>query len=120
MARAYDFWTSAQKENFHPDGKMTQEYREWLIANGTSLFETFAMEARKQKEVKDFEETEQRYLREFGETFSEMTARRSQNLSPAAQKKRQQLALDEGAELSELPYDLEPDEYYDHYADYPG
>ncbi|MGH2416634.1 MAG: hypothetical protein ACRDEA_23640, partial [Microcystaceae cyanobacterium] len=98
----------------------TQEYRDWLMEGGTSLFETFAMEARKQKEVKDFEEREQLCLKRFGETFSEMTARRSQNLSPAQQKKRQQLALDEGAELSELPYDMEPDEYYDHYADYPG
>jgi hypothetical protein len=77
------------------------------------------MESRKMKEVKDFEEREQLCLERYGETYSSMTARRSQKLTPAQQEKRQQQALDSGEELSSLPYHMEPDEYYDYYADYP-
>lgn len=120
MAQAYDFWDSFDRENFHPDGRMTEAYRNRLMARGDNLFDTFAMEARKQKEVKDFEEREQRFLRQFGYTWSEWAMSSQEKSTPADQKKRQQLALNEGVELSELPFDMEPDEYYDHYADYPS
>ncbi|MGH2415117.1 MAG: phosphoribosyl-ATP pyrophosphatase [Microcystaceae cyanobacterium] len=120
MARAYDFWSPMQKRHYNPDGSMKEEYREELIASGTSLFETFARESRYKEEVRQFEQREERYLREYGETFSEMTERQSRNLTTSQLKKRQQLALEEGADLCELPEHMEPDEYYDYYANYPG
>lgn len=119
MARSYDFWSSMQKRMYHPNGTMKTEYREELMKSGTTLFDTLNMEAIQMKEVKDFEEREQLYLEQFGETFSQMTARRSEKLTLAQQQKRQQQALDSGEELSSLPYHMEPDEYYDYYADYP-
>jgi hypothetical protein len=91
----------------------------WDAPDGTSIFDIFLMEAEKQKDIKDFEEREQFCLERYGETYSQMTARRSQQLTPAQQQKRQQQALDSGEELSSLPYHMEPDEYYDYYADYP-
>jgi len=78
------------------------------------------MEALQMAEVKEFEEREERYLQLYGETWSEMTKRRSQQLTPEQKRARQLAALQEGAEISELPYDMEPDEYYDYHADYPG
>lgn len=120
MARAYDSWSPIQKTIYKPDGTMNEEYRKRLMSEGTSLFDTFSMEAIMQKEVKDFEEREENFKKRWGMTFSEWDGSGQGNLSPAEQKKRQQLALDEGAELSELPLDMEPDEYYDHYADYSG
>jgi hypothetical protein len=118
-ARAYDDWSPMHKRMYNPDGSMKKEYREELLESGTTLFDTFYMESRKMKEVKDFEEREQLCLERYGETYSSMTARRSQKLTPAQQEKRQQQALDSGEELSSLPYHMEPDEYYDYYADYP-
>jgi hypothetical protein len=41
MARAYDFWDSFDRENFNPDGTMTEAYRNRLMARGRSLFDTF-------------------------------------------------------------------------------
>ena len=120
MARAYDFWDSFDKENFNPDGTMTEEYRARLMARGKTLDDTWAMEARKMAEVKEFEEREERYLQLYGETWSEMTKRRSQQLTPEQKRSRQLAALREGAEISELPYDMEPGEYHDYHANYPG
>ena len=120
MAGAYDSWTPMQQRNYHPDGRMKEEYRNWLMANGTSLFETLALEARQQREVKAFAEREQLCRERFGATFGEMVARRSGNLTPAQRQKQQQLALEEGADLSELPYHMEPEDYYDYHGGYPG
>jgi hypothetical protein len=118
-ARAYDYWSSLDKIYFNADGTMKEDCKNRLLAQGTSIFDIFLMEAEKQKDIKDFEEREQFCLERYGETFSSMTARRSQKLTPAQQEKRQQQALDSGEELSSLPYHMEPDDYYDYYALYP-
>lgn len=118
MARAYDFWDSFDRENFYPDGSMTEKYREWLMENGTSLFDTFGMEGRKMKEVKDFEEREQTFQQNWGISYTEWE-RSGQKLTPAQQQKRQQQALDSGEELSSLPYHMDSDEYYNYISDYP-
>jgi hypothetical protein len=120
MARAYDFWDSIDREHFNPDGTMQEDYRQSLIARGVSLDKTWGMEARKMAEVQEFEEREERYLQLYGETWSEMTKRNSQSLTSEEKQARQLAALQEGAEISELPYDMEPDEYYDYHAGYPG
>lgn len=120
MARAYDFWDISIRENYNPDGTMKEEHREWLMANGTSLEDTWAMEARKMAEVKEFEEREQRFLQRYGMTWSEWSQSGQEQLTLQEQSGRQQTALQEGAELSELPYDIEPEDYYDYHAGYPG
>ena len=117
MARAYDFWDSFDRENFNPDGTMTEAYRNRLMARGRSLFDTFYMEAIQMKEVKDFEKREQNFQKNWGISYTEWE--QSGREKPAQQKKRQQDALDSGEELSSLPYHMEPDEYYDYIADYP-
>lgn len=120
MTRAYESWDFFDKQHFNSDGTMTEEYRNRLLEEGKSLFDTLAMEAEVMEQVKEFEAREERYLQEFGETWSEMNQRRSLNLTPAQQKAKQQAALEEGADLSELPYDMEQDDYYNYYAEYPG
>ncbi|MFP4409863.1 phosphoribosyl-ATP pyrophosphatase [Coleofasciculus sp.] len=120
MARAYDFWDSFDRENFNPDGTITESYRARLMSRGKALEDTWAMEARKMAEVKEFEEREQRFLQRYGMTWSEWSQSGQEQLTLQEQSARQQAALQEGAELSELPYDIEPEDYYDYHAGYPG
>lgn len=117
MARAYDYWDSFDREHFNPDGTMTEKYREWLMSNGSSLFDTFAIEVIQMKEVKDFEEREEYFPKKWGISFTEWDRSGQEKFTPAQQRQRQQEALDAGEELSSLPYDMEPDEYYDYYVD---
>jgi hypothetical protein len=118
-ARAYDNWSPIHKRMYNPDGSMKEEYRAELMASGTTLFDTFYMESRKMKEVKDFEEREKNFQKNWGISYTEWEQSGRENLTPAQREKRQQQALDSGEELSSLPYHMEPDEYYDYYADYP-
>jgi hypothetical protein len=119
MAIAYDFWSSMQKRMYNPNGTMKAEYREELMKSGTSLFDTFYMEAIQMKEVKDFEQREKNFQKNWGISYTEWEQSGREKLTPAQQQKRQQQALDSGEELSSLPYHMEPDDYYDYYADYP-
>jgi hypothetical protein len=118
-SRAYDDWSPMHKRMYNPDGSMKEEYRKQWMESGTTLFDTFYMESRKMKEVKDFEEREQNFQKNWGISYTEWEQSSRENLSPAQQEKRQQQALDSGEELSSLPYHMEPDEYYDYIADYP-
>lgn len=117
MSEAYKSWSALDQVCFNPDGTMKEEIKQIKLSKGTTLAEIQSMEARKKQNIRQFEELEQRYLRDYGETFSAMTERRRRQSQSSAQlQKRQRLALDEGAELSELPQAVDPDEYYDYQA----
>lgn len=117
MATAYESWSSAEKERYNPDGTMKEEAKNRLLAKGKSILDIFSMESRKQEEVQQFEEREQWFQEQYGITYSEWS-RPSE--SSAQRNKRQRLALQEGADISELPDHMEPDEYYDYHAGYPA
>jgi hypothetical protein len=121
MATVYDSWSPMQKRHYNSDGSMREEYKQQLLSEGASILDIFAMEARKQEEVRQFEEREQLCLAHYGETFSAITERRRRESEAFYQRnERQRLALEEGADISELPEHIEPDDYYDYHAGYPG
>lgn len=117
-ARAYDFWSAMDRMYFNRDGTMKEDCKNRLLAKGTSIFEIFMMEGEMQKKVKDFEEREKNFQKNWGISYTEWNQSERENLTPAQQQIHQQQALDSGEELSSLPYHMEPDEYYDYYADY--
>jgi hypothetical protein len=90
------------------------------MARGKTLDDTLAMEATTIAEVKAFEEREENFLQRFGIPYSEWAGLGKPSESERQRQVKQQAALKEGADLSELPYDMEPDEYYDYHANYPG
>ncbi|TVQ41948.1 MAG: phosphoribosyl-ATP pyrophosphatase [Gloeocapsa sp. DLM2.Bin57] len=119
MAKAYDYWDIVTRENYNPDGTMKESYRNRLIARGCDFFKTLHMEMQKIKEVEEFEKMEEKF-KEIGggQTYSEFLDKSSNKESISQQNRRQQEALREGAEISELPYDIDPDDYYNYYSSY--
>ncbi len=111
MARLYDTWGFLDKMHYDPDGSMKPEYKQRLLADGMSESEIYYVEHQKMLEVKKYEQREQKWLEESGITYSEWEAQGRR--SDAQLKRRQQSALRNGEELSSLPLDIDPDDYYD-------
>ncbi len=111
MARLYDSWDFMTQRNYNPDGSMKPHKRERLLASGMSASEIYYVESQKMLEVKDYEEREQDWLERFGYTYSEWEAKG--RMSQAELESRQKSALRNGEELSSLPMDIDPDDYYD-------
>lgn len=117
MGRAYDYWSLREQENYNPDGTMKETYRQKLLDRGYDFFYTCQMEYDQKQKVKNFEEMEKEWKdRGYTKTYSEFldSSRNQQSLSQ--QKRRQEQALSEGAEISELPFDIDPDDYYDYHS----
>ena len=111
MARLYDSWNSLDKMNYNPDGSMKPEYKQYLLDDGVSPSSIAYVEHQKMLEVKTYDEREQDWLERFGYTYSERPV--SRRMSDEELKRRQQSALRNGEELSSLPMDIDPDDYYD-------
>ena len=76
MAKASDFWSPIDKRNYHEDGTMKQEYRNFLLSEGVSEFRIAQYEELKKRQIEQFEEREQRYLKQYGITYSDLTLQR--------------------------------------------
>jgi N-acetylglutamate synthase-like GNAT family acetyltransferase len=66
------------------------------------------LEQQKIQEVQKFERREQQWLEKFGFTYSERLTK--SNLSSAELRRRQQSALRNREDISELPIAIDPDE----------
>lgn len=120
MGRAYDYWSLLDKEHYYPDGTMKTSYRQSLLDRGYDFFYTVQLEWEQKKKVTSFKNMEKQFEEAGWGSYSEFLDRSTSQEDPSQQKRRQQQALAEGAELSELPYDMAPDDYYDYHAHYPG
>jgi len=119
MAKAYDYWDIVTRENYNPDGTMKESYRDRLIARDCDFFKTLHKEMQKIKEVEEFEKMEEKFKKiGGGQSYSEFLDKSIKKESISQQNRRQLEALREGAEISELPYDIDPDDYYDYYSNY--
>jgi hypothetical protein len=94
--------------NYNPDGTMKPEKRQRLIARGMSLSSIDYLERKKIQEVQKFERREQQWLEKYGKTFSEWEA--EGRLSDKELRRRQQSALRNREDISELPIAIDPDE----------
>ncbi len=113
MVRAYDTWDFFDRQYFHPDGSMTDEYRKLLMADGCSLWDTFAMEAEQMKQVKAFEDQENFFLQQYGITYTDWINSAPRSITDEELEAKQRAAILAGEELSTLPIAIDPDEYYD-------
>ncbi len=112
MARAYDTWNCIERMTFNPDGSMKPEARQRKLARGLLTESDIAyIEAQKKNEVRLFEEREQRYIERYGIPFSEWE--KQGRMSQAELESRQRKAIRNGEEISSLPMDIDPDDYYD-------
>ena len=76
MAKASDFWSPIDKRNYHEDGTMKQEYHDFLLCEGVSEFRIAQYEELKKRQIEQFDEREQRYLKLYGITYSDLTLQR--------------------------------------------
>jgi hypothetical protein len=111
MARLYDSWDFLDKMDYNSDGSMKPHKRERLLARGMSLSEINQVERKRMLEVKKYDEREQDWLERFGCPFSEWDAKCQG--SPVDLERRQKSSLRNGEELSSLPIDIDPDDYYE-------
>ena len=110
MARLYDSWDLVDRMDYNPDGSMKPHKKERLLARGMSESEMAYVEHQRMLEVKDYDEREQDWLERFGYTFSEWDAKCQE--SPAELERRQRKAIRNGEEISSLPMEIDPDDYY--------
>lgn len=108
MARAYDSWNTITQRNYHPDGTMKEAWRQRLLNRGMSHHEIDYLEQQKTQEVQKFEKREQRWLEQYGQTFTEWEA--EGRLSDQELRRRQQSALRNREDISELPIAIDPDD----------
>ena len=69
------------------------------------------LENKKMLQVKKYDEREQQWLEKYGVPYSEWEAQGQQSL--AELERRQNIAIRNGEEISSLPLDIDPDDYYD-------
>ena len=111
MARLYDSWDFLKKMNYNPDGSMKESWRKNLLESGMSESEVNYLENIKMLQVKKYDEREQQWLEKYGVPYSEWEAQGQQSL--AELERRQNIAIRNGEEISSLPLDIDPDDYYD-------
>ena len=111
MARLYDSWDFLNKMNYNPDGSMKESWRKNLLESGMSESEVNYLENKKMLQVKKYDEREQQWLEKYGVPYSEWEAQGQQSL--AELERRQNIAIRNGEEISSLPLDIDPDDYYE-------
>ncbi len=111
MARLYDSWDFLKKMNYNIDGSMKESWRKNLLESGMSDSEVNYLENKKMLQVKKYDEREQQWLEKYGIPYSEWEAQGQQSL--AELERRQNIAIRNGEEISSLPLDIDPDDYYD-------
>lgn len=111
MARLYDSWDFLDQMDYNPDGSMKPHKRERLLARGMSPSNIAYLENQKMLEVRQFDEREQLYVERYGIPYSEWEKQGRQ--SQAELEERQKKAIRNGEEISSLPMDIDPDDYYE-------
>ena len=76
MAKASDFWNAMDKRNYNEDGTVKAEYRDFLLSEGVDQSRIAQYEFLKKRQIEQFQEREERYLRLYGITYSDLTLER--------------------------------------------
>ena len=118
MVRAWDYWPWIEQENYNPDGTMKEDHKKFLLQRGESKAEIGFMEAFQKSKLREFNEREELFQRQWGMSYVEW-AKIKPTRSPAKAQQEADLqksmkkSLFAGEDISELPGDIDPDDYYD-------
>ncbi|KYC34899.1 hypothetical protein WA1_50195 [Scytonema hofmannii PCC 7110] len=110
---AYDFFTESDKQQFLPDGSLKPEYVENALRSGVSMNYLGELERRQQQEVASFQRLSAQYAAQ-GINYGEQLALSAVYSLQTRDKSRQYLRQDilNGEEIAEIPFDVDPDTYY--------
>lgn len=110
---AYDFFTEEEKIKFNPDGTLREEFIYSAREKGLNMSALLTLEQRKINEVEQYNKVSACDA-EMGINHGQwlMDCRRSAASNYAKNYKQQQQDLRNGEEISSLPLDIDPDEYY--------
>ncbi len=110
---AWDLFSEEEKQKFNRDGSLKPEYIENARRRGASEGYLAQLEYKKKRDVDDFNKLSASYA-ESGENFGEylMRSRMSATKDYAERQKQLRQDIRNGEEISSLPLDVEPDEYY--------
>lgn len=110
---AWDLFSQEEKQKFNPDGSLKPEYLEYARSIGISEGYLEDSEYKKKRDVESFNRLSASFAQRginFGE--SQMRSRTSAVKDYASRQKQLSQDIRNGEEISSLPLDVEPDEYY--------
>ena len=110
---AWDLFSQEDKQKFNPDGSLKPEYIEYARRIGVSEGYLAQLEYKKKRDVDDFNALSASYAERginFGE--SQMRSRISAAKDYASRQKQLGQDIRNGEEISSLPLDVDPDDYY--------
>lgn len=110
---AWDLFSEEEKQKFNSDGSLKPEYIENARRRGASEGYLAQLEYKKKRDVDDFNKLSASYA-ENGINFGawQMRSRMSATKDYAERQKQLRQDIRNGEEISSLPLDVEPDEYY--------
>jgi hypothetical protein len=106
-------FTESEKKQFNPDGSLKPEYVQESLRLGISINYLMSEEEKKKREVESYNvrsAKEAEHGRNFGAYL--MSSRRTAVREYNQTRKMQQQDRRNGEEISSLPMDVDPDEYY--------
>ena len=118
MAKAWDYWPWIEQELYNPDGTLKEDYKKTLLAEGKSRSHITAKEVLQKSKVKEFDEREKLFQEQWGISYVEWaklkpTRSQAKAKQEAELKKSMKKSLFAGEDISSLPGDIDPDDYYD-------
>lgn len=110
---AWDLFSQEDKQKFNSDGSLKPEYIEYARRIGASEGYLAQLEYKKKRDVDDFNKLSARYA-ERGINFGESQMRERISAAKDYASRQKQLGQDirNGEEISSLPLDIDPDDYY--------
>lgn len=110
---AWDLFSQEEKQKFLPDGSLKPEYLEYARSIGISEEYLEDSEYKKKQDIESFNKLSVSYASR-GDNFGEylMRSRTSADSYYAERQKQQSQDIRNGEEISSLPLDVEPDDYY--------
>ena len=110
---AWDLFSEEEKQKFNRDGSLKPEYIENARRRGASEGYLAQLEYKKKRDIDDFNRMSASYA-ENGENFGEYLMQSRMSATKDYAERQKQLGQDicNGEEISSLPFDVEPDEYY--------
>jgi hypothetical protein len=111
---AWDVWfTAKEKKQFNPDGSLKPSYVQEALSQGMSVTWLMEKERKKKNEVESYNRLSASYA-ERGINFGkcEMESRQTTIREYNQTRKMQQQDRRNFEEISSLPMDVEPDEYF--------
>ncbi len=114
---AWDLFSEEEKQKFNSDGSLKPEYVENARRLGASEGYLAQLEYKKKRDVERFNKLSASYA-ESGINFGAWQMRSRMSAAKDYAESQEQLRQDirNGEEISSLPLDVEPDEYYQHHG----